>query len=132
MHQILIWAILSISSIFLILTALIVANKALRETRASRRARHRRELEPKILSWAHGDEKSVHKALDDHASALDRVVIEQILLDHIQRVRGIERDRMARAMEQLGFIDVYLGGLESRRWWCRYDSPCKRSGHGRG
>ncbi len=125
MHQILIWTIVSIGGIFLTLTFLIVANKAWRETQAARRARHRRELEPRILNWAHGDEKTVHKALDDRASALDRVVIEQILLDHIQRIRGIERDRMARAMEQLGFIDVYLGGLESRRWWRRAESAEK-------
>jgi HEAT repeat protein len=125
MHQILIWTILSIGGIFLTLTFLIVANKAWRETQAARRARHRRELEPRILNWAHGDEKTVHRALDDRASALDRVVIEQILLDHIQRIRGIERDRMARAMEQLGFIDVYLGGLESRRWWRRAESAEK-------
>ena len=125
MHQILIWAILSIGGIFLILTILIVVNKAWRETATASRARHRREREPKILSWAHGDEKNVLRSLDDQASALDKVVIEQILLDHIQRVRGIERDRMARAMEQLGFIDVYLGGLESRRWWRRAESAEK-------
>jgi HEAT repeat protein len=125
MHQILIWAILTISGIFLILTILIVANKAWRETRAARRARHRRELEPRILSWAHGDEKTVRKALDHRPSALDKTVLEQILLDHIQRVRGIERERMAAAVEQLGLIDVYLEGLESRRWWRRAESAEK-------
>jgi len=125
MHQILIWAILSISGIFLALTILIVINKAWRETQAARRARQRRELEPRILSWAHGDEKTVRTALDGTPSALDLVVIEQILLDHIQRVRGIESERMAQAMEQLGFIDSYLEGLESRRWWCRAEAAEK-------
>jgi len=125
MQQILVWTILTISGIFLTLTILIVANKAWRETQAALNARRRRELEPKILTWAHGDEITVRRALNGYPSSADRAVIEQILLDHIQRVRGIERERMARAMEQLGFIDVYLEGLESRRWWRRAESAEK-------
>ncbi len=125
MQQILVWAILSISGVFVTLTILIVANKAWRETQVARRARRRRELEPTMLRWAHGDEKSIRRVLDGDPSAPDRIVIEQILLDHIQRVRGIERDRMAGAMEQLGFVDVYLEGLESRRWWRRAESAEK-------
>ncbi|NIM01961.1 MAG: hypothetical protein GTN89_14400 [Acidobacteria bacterium] len=125
MQQILVWAILSISSVFMALTIAIVANKAWRETRAAGRARRRRELEPTILGWAHGDEKTIRAALEGDPSPPDRVVVEQILLDHIQRVRGIERERMAKAMEQLGFVDVYLEGLESRRWWRRAESAEK-------
>ncbi len=125
MHQVLIWAILTISGIFLTLTILIVVNKAWRETQVARRARRRRELEPRILTWAHGNEKSVRTALNGRPSALEKVAIEQILLDHIQRVRGIEHDRMTQAMEQLGFIDGYLESLESRRWWCRAESAEK-------
>ena len=125
MQQILVWIIFPISGVFLTLTVLIVANKAWRETQAAKRARRRRELEPKILTWAHGDEKTVRRALDGHPSSSDRAVIEQILLDHIQRVRGIERERMSRAMEQLGFVDTYLEGLESRRWWRRAKSAEK-------
>lgn len=125
MHQILLWTILSISGVFLILTILIVANKAWRETEAARRAHRRRELEPKILTWAHGDAITLRMVLKGRLSALDTAVTEQILLDHIQRLRGIERERMARAMEQLGFIDVYLEGLESRRWWWRAESAEK-------
>ena len=125
MQQILVWTILTISGVFLILTILIVVNKAWRETQAALNTRRRRELEPKILAWVHGDEKTVRKALDGYPSSADRAVIEQILLDHIQRVRGIERERMARAMEQLGFIDTYIEGLESRRWWRRAESAEK-------
>ena len=125
MHQVLIWVILTISSIFLALTILIVINKAWRETQAARHGRRRRDLEPRILSWAHGGEKSVRTALDGSPTALEKQAIEQILLDHIQRVRGIERERMAQAMEQLGFIDEYLDGLHSRRWWRRAEAAEK-------
>jgi len=125
MHQILIWAIISISGVFLTLTILIVANKAWRETRTARMARRRRELEPKILNWAHGDEKSIRQLLNDHTSPLDSAVVEQILLDHIQRVRGIEHDRLAAAMAQMGYVETYLGGLESRRWWRRAEAAEK-------
>jgi HEAT repeat protein len=134
MEQILIWTILAISGVFLVMTILIIANKAWRETQAAMRARRRKELEPKILSWAHGDAKSVRDALAETPSSFDKSVLEQILLDHIQRVRGIERDRLGRAMEQLHLIDGYLAGLESRRWWRRAESAeklglaaCKRA-----
>lgn len=125
MQQILIGTILAISAVFMALTILIVANKAWREARAAMGARRRKELEPRILSWAHGDKKTVRSALDGNPSSADTAVLEQILLDHIQRVRGIERERLARAMEQLGLIDTYLEGLESRRWWRRAESAEK-------
>jgi len=125
MRQVLLWTILSIGVVFLVMTVLIIANKAWRETQASLRARRRKELEPKILNWAHGDEKSVREVLEETPSSFDTSVLEQILLDHIQRVRGIERERLARAMEQLRLIDGYLAGLESRRWWRRAESAEK-------
>jgi HEAT repeat protein len=48
--------------------------------------------------------------------------VEEVLLDHAQRVRGVERERLGRAIDELGYVDRYLGGLESRRWWRRADS----------
>ena len=90
MQQVLIGTILSISGVFMALTILIVANKAWREGRASMQGRRRKELEPKVLAWAHGDEKTVRRVLDGQPSSSDLVVLEQIMLDHIQRVRGID------------------------------------------
>jgi len=55
----------------------------------------------------------------------DRGVAEEILLDHAQRVRGVERERLGRAMDELGYVDRYLDGLGSRRWWRRADSAEK-------
>jgi len=125
MQQVLIWIIFAISGIFLVLTTLIIVNKAWRETQEATIARRRKELEPKILSWVHGDEKTVRKAFGENFSTSDTGVIEQILLDHVQRVRGIERDRLAQAMDQLGLVDGYLDGLNSRRWWRRAESAEK-------
>jgi HEAT repeat protein len=122
MQQLLIWTILSISAVFITLTLLIIVNKAWREARTARISRRRRDLEPKVLSWAHGDERSLRAALGGHVGGFDTAVLEEILLDHIQRVRGIERERLARGVEQLGLIDDYLAGLKKRRWWCRAEA----------
>jgi HEAT repeat protein len=49
-------------------------------------------------------------------------VIEAILVDHAVRVRGVARERISQAFDELGFVDEYLRGLHSGRWWRRADS----------
>ena len=58
-------------------------------------------------------------ALGRDVGALERRVVETILLDHAQRVRGIERKRLGQAVDELGYVDGYLRQLRSRRWWVR-------------
>ena len=118
-ERLLIVAILAIGFVFLALTVLIVANKVLRETREAWRRRRRRELEPQVLGWAHGDEPSLPRRLGGRVRRADRHVLRAILLDHLQRVRGIERDRLSRAYDELGLVDRDLAGLRSSRWWQR-------------
>lgn len=119
MDRILIIAIASVGGTFLLVTAAIVLNKAWRDWLERKRQRRRRVLEPRILRWAHGDAVSVLPAVDGELSRGDRPVVEAILLDSIQRVRGIERERMGSALEQLGFVEDYVQGLSSSRWWRR-------------
>lgn len=122
MQGVLVVSILVIASIFLALTVLIVTAKAWRELRDGRRRARRRVLEPLILKFAHGTEPSVLAALGGGLAAGDRVVVESILLDHVQRVRGIERERLCRALDELGYVDGYLAALASPRWWSRAEA----------
>lgn len=119
MIQTLALAILIIGGVFVGLTAIIVANKAWRELSEGVIRRRRRVLEPKLLAYAHGEGASVLPALGGPPGALDRVVVQHVLLDHVQRVKGIERDRLGRALDELGFVDRWIGGLVSPRWWTR-------------
>ncbi len=114
-------AILAIGGVFLALAIVIVANKAWREARDGWRRARRSGLEPAILSYAHGEGPSALAAVGWTVRRRDRVVIEQILLDHVQRVRGIERERLGRALDELGYVERYLAKLRSRRWWTRAD-----------
>jgi HEAT repeat protein len=125
MYGALLVAIASVGGVFLFLTFAIVANKAWRESREGWRRSRRRVLEPKILSFAHGEDASVLPALDGRLRRYDRRVVEEILLDHAQRVRGVERERLGRAFDELGFVDRYVAGLGSHRWWRRADSAEK-------
>lgn len=122
MQTVLVATILVIASVFLALTLLIVAAKAWRELRDNRRRARRRVLEPSILKYAHGAEASVLAALGGGLAEADRVVAEAILLDHVQRVRGIERERLCRALDELGYVERYLAALTSPRWWTRAEA----------
>jgi len=119
MQRVLVLAILSVTAVFSALTLLIVAGKAFREIRDARRRRRRNALEPLVLAYAHGDARSILPALGGGVSRRDRPVVEAILLDHVQRVRGVERDRLGRVLDELGFVETYLAGLSSPRWWVR-------------
>jgi HEAT repeat protein len=125
MYGVLIAAILTIGGIFFFLTFAIVANKAWREGREGWRRARRRVLEPRILSYVHGEDASVLPALGGRLRRHDCRVVEEILLDHAQRVRGVERERLGRALDELGFVDRYLARLRSRRWWRRADAAEK-------
>jgi HEAT repeat protein len=122
MYGVLTVSILTIGCVFLFLTFAIVANKAWREMRERWRRARRRTIEPAVLSYAHGEARSILPALGGRVRRRDRPVVEEILLDHAQRVRGVERERLCRALDELGYVDRFLRGLDSRRWWRRADS----------
>jgi HEAT repeat protein len=125
MRQVLIVAILSLSTIFVALTVMIVFAKAWREDRQRRGRELRRELEPKVLAYAHGNAPSLGSAVGGEVSGARRSVLEQILLDHAQRVRGVEHGRLSRAMDDLGFVDDLVAQLGSGRWWQRAEAAEK-------
>jgi HEAT repeat protein len=122
MQNVLLVAILGIAFVFLVLTLVIVAAKAWRQVRDRWRRARRRVLEPVVLAYAHGTEVSLLADLGGGVAPKDRAVMEEILLDHIQRVRGIERERLGRALDELGYVNAYLRGLKSSRWWKRAES----------
>lgn len=125
MERALIAAILVIGATFVGLTLLIVANKAWRETRERQMRRRREVLEPLVLAHAHEAQGTLKKALAEKLHESDLEVVERILLDHVQRIRGVEHERLARALEELGFVDRQLRTLKSRRWWKRADASEK-------
>jgi HEAT repeat protein len=122
MQDALVVAVLSIAALFLVLTLLIVLGKGWREVRDGSRRARRRVLEPLVLKYAHGSAASIFSALGGAIARRDRVVVETILLDHVSRVRGIEHERLCRALDELGFVDRFLAGLRGSRWWRRAEA----------
>lgn len=115
------WTIAAVAALVTGFTLLIVVNKIQREMREAWRRARRRVLEPAVLSYAHGDDSALLPALGGRLRLRDRRVVAETLLDFIQRVRGIERDRLGLALDSLGYVDRWLAGLDSRRWWKRAD-----------
>lgn len=122
MYRALVLCVLGTGLVFLGLTLVIVIGKAWREAKEAWGRSVRRELEPRALAYAHGAEPSLIAVLGRPIRRAERSVLEQILLDHVQRVQGIERERLARALDELGYVDEYLAGLGSPRWWRRAES----------
>ena len=125
MQAALVAAVVSIVSLFVALTVLIVLGKGWREVRDGARRARRRVVEPAVLRYAHGADASIFSALGGGIARRDRVVVEEILLDHASRVRGIEHERLCRALDELGFVDRYLERLEGAGWWRRAEAAEK-------
>jgi len=87
MHSALVVTVFGVALLFLALTLVIVLGKAWRELREGWRRARRRVLEPLVLQYAHGSSASIFSALGGGLASRDRLVVEQILLDHASRVR---------------------------------------------
>ena len=122
MHHVLVVTVLSIATLFLALTIMIVLGKGWREVREGWHRARRRVLEPRVLAYAHGSDASILSALGGGVAGRDRAVVETILLDHASRVRGIEHERLCRALDELGFVDRFLARLHGRGWWRRAEA----------
>jgi HEAT repeat protein len=125
MQGALVVTVVSTASVFLMLTIGIILGKGWREVRDGSRRARRRELEPLVLRYAHGTDASIFSALGGTIARGDRVVVETILLDHATRVRGIERERLCRALDELGFVDRFLARLVGSGWWRRAEAAEK-------
>jgi HEAT repeat protein len=115
------WTIAAVAALVTGFTLVIVVNKIQREMREGWRRARRRVLEPAILEYAHGKDAAILPAIGGRLRWRDRRVVADTLLDFIQRVRGIERDRLGQALDHLGYVDRWIAGLSSRRWWKRAD-----------
>jgi HEAT repeat protein len=131
-YRILVIAIMAVGGVLAALTVGIVLNKARREARARADRRRRDVLEPRILAAVHAEPREsptgvapahpFRLAVGSAPSGRDLRVVETVLSDHATRVRGVARERISQAFEELGFVDRYLDGLRARRWWRRADS----------
>ena len=118
MIELVTYVILFVGTIFLGLTTWIVVNKARREATENFRRERRQTFEPVVLAYAHGKQDSLGLALEVTLDARERGVLETVLLDHAGVVRGIERRRLAPALDQLGFVNAYMQRLADP-WWRR-------------
>lgn len=131
-YHALIVAIALIAGVLMTLGLGIIVNKAIREARAHADARRRAQLEPKLLSVINAEERTAdgapvakfpfREAFGSPPSGSDARVAEAILIDHAVRVKGVARDRISQAFDEMGYVDAYLGRLGAARWWFRADA----------
>jgi len=119
MYQALAIAILSIGLLFLGLVTWILANKTWRESREAYVRMRSRDLEPAVLRYAHGEGRSLMAVMGDVPRRRDRPVLLALLLEQVQRVKGIEHERLSRALDELGLLAEMTADLRHRRWWRR-------------
>jgi HEAT repeat protein len=119
LHTALIIAIQILFVVFVVLNLLLVGQKGWREARDRLRRGRRNLLEPQVLAYSHADEGVLASFLERRAVIRDGGVLEEILLDHAQRVKGVERRRLGRALDEIGAVDRYLAQLGHPRSWRR-------------
>lgn len=121
--------ILALLGSFLLLLGLILAIKGRRQLRQRTQRRRRAVLEPRVLRYCQvSREMPPAELLDERPARRDVEILERILLDHIQAVKGTVRERLIRACEQLGLVDRAVSQLGVRRWWVRAGAADKLGG----
>ncbi|MEW5806886.1 MAG: HEAT repeat domain-containing protein [Acidobacteriota bacterium] len=120
--QALLITVMIVGAIFIFLTLLIMGNKATRDLWAFYCRRRRRTLEPAILKYVNSESGDVGKYLSGLLRPFDSTIVEKILVDNAHVVKGTAKERITKAFEDLGYVDSYLKGLKSVRWWKRAQS----------
>jgi HEAT repeat protein len=118
-------AVFAVAGFLVLLLGIIIALKFRRQLRELRRRRRRAVLEPIVLRYSGATEGTLLSFLGDPPPRLDREVLEWILRDHIQAVRGSARERLIRAFDELGLVDTYVELLQKGRPWVRADAAEK-------
>jgi HEAT repeat protein len=121
-YSFLVAVIAALATTFVGLTLLIAVNKAWRDGRERRLRIRRRQLEPALNAYLHGSERSLLAALGGQLALRDRLAVEQLLLEHAHEADAVEREKLARAFDEAGFVDGYLRRLRSRSGWRRADA----------
>lgn len=109
---------------FLLLVGIIVIGKGWREIVERRLRRRRAELEPAFFKYTVG-KGPLEQYLPRPIHHSERVLVEDIFFELGRVVKGSVHERAREAFEKLGFVDHYLGSLESRRWWTRAEAAEK-------
>lgn len=117
----LIWA---SAGFFVLLMLMILVNKAWREYAERRLRRRRVQLEPIFFRYVTGT-GSIEEHLQQALRPSDRVLVEEIFFDLGRVVQGAAWERAREAFERLGFVDHYIGRLDSRGWWYRAEAAEK-------
>lgn len=118
-------AIAVMASLFTALFVVIVAAKARRQWVESRRRRRRARLEPVLLRYASSPGGTLAEMLGGAPGGRDLDVLEWILLDHVQAVRGQVQERVVAAFEELGLVDRAMAAFDARRSWTRAEAAEK-------
>ncbi len=112
-------AILAIVAFFSSLLLTIVFMKLRRQVKENQIQRRRDILEPRILEYGRAQGASVRDYLAGIQVAGDEEPLRRILMDHIRTVRGMVRERLVRACEELGLVQDAIRLLESSQAWVR-------------
>ena len=124
MYRFVVLTLAGVVTVFLLLLAIIIINKAWREIIEARLHRRRVALEPAFYKYAVGT-GPIEQYLPGPMRRSELVLVEQIFFELGRVVKGSVRDRAREAFERLGFVDKYLARLGSRRWWTRAEAAEK-------
>jgi HEAT repeat protein len=125
MGTVLVAAIVAVGAVFTLLTVGIAFGRVLCGLREWWYRRRRAVLEPVITRDLAVCGRSPRETLRPAMRPGDRPLVLRILLEQVQRVRGLARERLGAALDELGYVSRWIAALRSARWWKRADAAEK-------
>lgn len=125
MQTVLVTAILVMGTLFLVLLLVLGLGGLAQKARETWYRRRRLVLEPVLVREIVLGGRPADESLRPFLRLGDRTLILRLLLEQAPLLRGEARERLGEALESLGFVETWIEGLRSPRWWRRAEAAEK-------
>jgi HEAT repeat protein len=122
MQPVLVTSILVMGTLFLFLLLLLALGGLAHRAREAWYRRRRCVLEPVLVREVVLGGSPADECLRPLLRPGDRPLLLRLLLEQVPLVRGAARAHLGEALESLGFVEGWIEGLRSPRWWRRAEA----------
>ena len=115
-----IYAIVLMQAFILLIVFWLVVHRCLKNLFTRYSEGRKRRFEPHVLGLLINPTATI--PLRHGLRILDKGLIEEILLEQANQLKGTDRRNMTGVFEELGYVESEIRSLRSRRWWRRLNA----------